>query len=229
MSIALTWLWQGLALAGLTVLLLRLLPHLNAATRHAIWWAALVAVLCVPLVLAAGSVRHVLPGVAAPFAEGGVRQRSCCRLPPTGWACYAHRRGSSRRSVASSAWCHGCSRRAGARAHVNALRHRSRTATAALVETRGRARRSAELRISEGLAGACALGFRRPVIVVGRTLVERLDDAALDQVVMHEYAHWSGTMTGCSCSRPLPARLRGLHPAVWLALPPHRPRSRSGL
>src|SRR5688500_3045117 len=83
MTIALTWLWQGLALAGLTALLLRALPHLNAATRHMIWWAALVAVLCIPLVLVAGTVGDVLPG---PLPPEGERVRPALVLPAApGW------------------------------------------------------------------------------------------------------------------------------------------------
>src|SRR5918993_1750883 len=218
MSIALTWLWQGLALAGLTVLLLRLLPHLNAATRHAIWWAALIAVLCIPLVLVAGTVRHLLPGLPPPLLRAEVQPALV--LPPApdwvGVSC-------------ASAWIltalfgftrvvHGC-------CMVRALGHRSTPFDAARErqlplwsQTRGRARRSVELRISEGFSGACALGFRRPVIVVGRILVERLDDAALDQVVMHEYAHLARYDDWLQLFQAVARAVGGLHPAVcWLS------------
>jgi hypothetical protein len=108
---------------------------------------------------------------------------------------------------------------------VRALGHRSSPFDAARErqlplwsQTRGSARRSAELRISEGLAGACALGFRRPVILVGRTLVERLDDAALDQVVMHEYAHLARYDDWLQLFQALARAVGGLHPAVcWLS------------
>ena len=218
MSIALTWLWQGLALAGLTVLLLRLLPHLNAATRHAIWWAALVAVLCIPLVLAAGTVRHLLPVLPPPVLRAGV-QPALVLPPAPDWVGV----------LCASAWIltalfgfirvvHGC-------CMVRALGHWSTPFDAARErqlplwsQTRGRARRSAELRISEGLAGACALGFRRPVIVVGRILVERLDDAALDQVVMHEYAHLARYDDWLQLFQAVARAVGGLHPAVcWLS------------
>src|SRR5918995_1181078 len=73
MIIALAWLWQGLVLAGLAFVLLRALPNVNAATRHAMWWAALLAVLCIPLVLSARGVQDVLPGVpAAPVTDARV-------------------------------------------------------------------------------------------------------------------------------------------------------------
>ena len=43
-------LWQGLAIAALTWLALRLFPRVNASTRYAAWTLALVAVLVVPIV-----------------------------------------------------------------------------------------------------------------------------------------------------------------------------------
>ena len=39
----LTWLWQGLALTAVVAAALRCTPRLNAATKHLIWGAALVA------------------------------------------------------------------------------------------------------------------------------------------------------------------------------------------
>ncbi len=218
MTIAFTWLWQGLALAGLTVLLLRALPQLNAATRHAMWWAALVSVLCIPLVLAAGAGRDVLPGLPpAPESQG---VQPALVLPPApGWVGL----------LCASTWLlaalfglvrvvHGCR-------EARTLRKTSTPFDAAREgrlllwsDTRARARCPASLRISEGLAGACAVGFRRPVIVVGRTLVERLDDAALDQVVMHEYAHLARYDDWLQLFQAIARAVGGLHPAVgWLS------------
>jgi uncharacterized protein YjbI with pentapeptide repeats/beta-lactamase regulating signal transducer with metallopeptidase domain len=59
-------LWQGLAIAALTWLALRLFPRVNASTRYAAWTLALVAVLIVPI---ATSLTHIsyytLPGTNA--------------------------------------------------------------------------------------------------------------------------------------------------------------------
>jgi uncharacterized protein YjbI with pentapeptide repeats/beta-lactamase regulating signal transducer with metallopeptidase domain len=49
-------LWQGLAIAALTWLALRLFPRVNASTRYAAWTLALVAVLVVPI---ATSLTHI--------------------------------------------------------------------------------------------------------------------------------------------------------------------------
>ena len=45
MTLIVTWLWQGLAIAWITAAAVRAMPRLNAATRHAVWWLALAAVL----------------------------------------------------------------------------------------------------------------------------------------------------------------------------------------
>jgi D-alanyl-D-alanine endopeptidase (penicillin-binding protein 7) len=215
MIIGLTWLWQGLVLTGLTFLLLCALPHVNATTRHAMWWAALLAVLCIPLVLAAGAIGDVLPGVPPASDMNGFAPALVLPAAPN-WV----------GPLCASAWmlaalcglirvAHGC----------RVMRTLRRTSTPFNAgregrlplwsETRACARRPVELWISERLAGACALGFRRPIIVVGRTLVERLDDVALDQVVMHEYAHLARYDDWLQLVQAMARAVAGLHPAVW--------------
>ena len=49
MTLIVTWLWQGLAIAWFTAAAVRAMPRLNAATRHAVWWLALAAVLAIPV------------------------------------------------------------------------------------------------------------------------------------------------------------------------------------
>jgi beta-lactamase regulating signal transducer with metallopeptidase domain len=43
-------LWQALAVAAVMWLMLRLMPRVNAATRHAVWWAVLALVVLMPLI-----------------------------------------------------------------------------------------------------------------------------------------------------------------------------------
>jgi TonB family protein len=60
-SAVLTGLWQGVLIAGAVWLVLRSLRGLGAATRHAIWLCALVALLVVPVVTVALSARQPAP------------------------------------------------------------------------------------------------------------------------------------------------------------------------
>ena len=48
MTLIVSWLWQGMVIAWITAAAVRAMPRLNAATRHAIWWLALGAVLAIP-------------------------------------------------------------------------------------------------------------------------------------------------------------------------------------
>ena len=49
MTTLLASLWQGVAIAMATAVLLRLSPRLNAATRYVVWWMARVAVIALPI------------------------------------------------------------------------------------------------------------------------------------------------------------------------------------
>src|SRR4029450_7662529 len=49
MTLIVTWLWQGLAIAWFTAAAVRAMPRLNAATRHVVWWLALAAVVALPV------------------------------------------------------------------------------------------------------------------------------------------------------------------------------------
>ena len=62
MTLIVTWLWQGVAIAWITAAAVRAMPRLNAATRHAVWWLALAAVLVIPIAheLAAITSGHTL-------------------------------------------------------------------------------------------------------------------------------------------------------------------------
>ena len=50
MILLITWLWQGIAVACATATVLARARALDAATRHAVWWAATAAVVSLPAV-----------------------------------------------------------------------------------------------------------------------------------------------------------------------------------
>jgi hypothetical protein len=70
MTLIVSWLWQGLAIAWITAAAVRAMPRLSAATRYAVWWLALGAVLAIP-------VAHGIAGitVAAPPIPDATRYR----------------------------------------------------------------------------------------------------------------------------------------------------------
>ncbi len=217
MTLIVSWLWQGVAVAWVTAAAVRAMPRLNATTRHAIWWLALGAVLAIP---AAQALVTIAPGTQpAPDMAGSLDTAGALMLPalPDGvvaaaaalWAMAAAM--GLLRIVRS---CRALGRLKRASVPFDRAREARLPLWAVARDATHRGHRSAELRTSDRMTGACALGLRRPVIVVSRAVADALDDEALDEIVMHEQAHldrfddWSQLLQAVVCS------IAGLHPAV---------------
>ena len=217
------WLWQGLALTSGAAMALRLARPLGAATRHALWWVTLAAVVLLP---AAGALAGRGGAVAASPALSGFGPAAGpadailpLALPaPADWAI----------AIALGAWLGflllGLLQIARAIAHVRALK---RTATPLATErarrlrlwtqTRAGGGRRVTLCESDALAVPAALGLGRAMIVVPRAIVARLKDDDLDQIVLHEYAHLRRRDDWTRLAQALVRTVVGFHPAVlWI-------------
>ena len=217
MTFIVTWLWQGLAIAWITAAAVRTMPRLNAATRHAVWWLALVAVLAIP-------VAHALAAIttSAPPAPDLTPPRG----DDTGGALFLPAIPAGVMACAAALWAMtaavGLLRIAGSYRALGRLKRASAPfdpAREARLPLWVAARecghhRAAELRMSGAMAGACALGLGRPAILVSRSVADALSDESLDEIVMHEQAHlnryddWSQLLLSGVGS------VAGLHPAV---------------
>ena len=215
MTLILTWLWQGLAIVWTIQAAVWTMPRLNAATRHVIWWLALAAVLSIP---AAHGVAAITTSQfpAADVASLNVNADARLMLPaiPAGivaWAAafWAMRAALGILQIAASYRALGRLKRAASPFD------RSREARLRLwVAARASGHRSAELRISDGIAGACAVGFGRPVILISRFVADSLGDESLDEIVMHEQAHLDRHDDWTQLLLAVIGALFGLHPAV---------------
>lgn len=227
-----TWLWQGALLAVVTMAALRWATRLNAATRHLVYWAALLAVLALPAVSSLTAVLRPEP-VASVLSLGPAGHvdsaRMSLQVPLPDWI----------QAIVIGAWlgtlCVGVLRLVLA---LRALVHLRATSLPVSVHRQRRLRlwsdasrigRRAELRVSAHLRGACAIGLGRPVIVVADTLIDELTDEELDQVVMHEHAHLMRFDDWSSLLQALIVSVAGLHPACTVARKTDRSRTRSGL
>ncbi len=220
MTILVTWLWQGILLAAVTMASLRWATRLNAATRHVVYWVALAAVLALPAIAWLTAAAQPAPAILRlPFGPAAALDRAAApvQISLPDWTL----------AIVVGAWMGmlvvGLMRLSLA---LRALR-RLQTTSRPLCEQRQRqlplwsnARgfgRRAELRVSAELRGACAIGLAHPVIVVADTLVDALTDDELDQVIMHERAHLMRYDDWSSLLQALIASVAGLHPAVrWL-------------
>jgi len=206
-----TWIWQGLVVAGAAALLVHLLPRLNAATRHAIWWISLALVIVHPWTPSEVPFEPVLGPAGADGVAGGLLflpQPSAwivlgaCAV----WLCVVVLRGwQIVRSVREIATL----KRHSAPFDPDGERQLPLWRAAA------RSGRACEVRVSDRHAGACALGFWRPVILVPEWLVRALSDAELDQVLIHEHAHLQRYDDWFRFVQCTVRAILGLHPAIW--------------
>lgn len=225
MTLLITWLWQGIALAGLAELALYLVPRDAAMRRHRVWWCALAAVLLVPIARADVWLAGSRTAATAPLGEAAVAAAAAgpassatllLLSAPPAWAPW----------VAALAWavCAAASAARAVHGWVAVQRivagarplgpREERLATWNRLRTAGR---RPVLRVSRDVRGACAVGLRRPSVLVSEALTESFDDEALEHVVLHEFAHLERYDDWWTLARRAVLVVAGFHPAVrWI-------------
>ena len=213
MTLIVTWLWQGLVIAWITAAAVRAMPRLNAATRHAIWWLALAAVLAIPVAHGLAAIATGTPSAPdlTPLDAAGALM-----LPaiPDGVVACAVAIWAMTAAVGALRVARSC-RALGRLKRASSPFDPSREARLPLwVAAREGGHRAAELRTSDGMTGACALGLGRPVILVSRSVIDAVNDESLDEIVMHEQAHLDRYDDWSQLLQAVIGSLAGLHPAV---------------
>jgi beta-lactamase regulating signal transducer with metallopeptidase domain len=215
MTLVVTWLWQGTAVACAAALVLRAVPRVNAATRHAVWWLALAAVLALPaahVVPSATAVTLATDGIGRADAAIGLLLVPAIPEPVVTGALLLWMLMAVSGFFQVTRGCLAVSRLK----HTSAPFDPAREARLPMwTAARSSGWRQVELRTSEDRAGACALGLGRPgVILVFRSLADELSDAALDEIVMHERAHLERCDDWLRLLQAVVLSVAGLHPAV---------------
>lgn len=215
MTALVTWLWQGMALALAATIVLRPCRRLNAATRHVIWWAVLVAILALPWIPRFGTASAP---AAAPVSGPSSSVLTPIVLPSApDWVL----------AIGIGTWLGlvvlGLLRLSRGLTLVARLKRESedlpegRQMALRLWSIARRSGRPVALRVSGRVRTACAVGLGRGTIVLPRTLAEALGDEALDQIVMHEHAHLERRDDLSRMVQALIECVAGLHPAVRFA------------
>ncbi|HSC28129.1 MAG TPA: M56 family metallopeptidase [Vicinamibacterales bacterium] len=206
------WLWQGCLVAVASAMMLRLLERARAHARCLSCWAALLAVLVLPLA-------PLVQGAAAPvhgFADPAGPQGSLVSVPgvwwTSGWAVIALW------AVWSSV--HGA-RFAGALRAIRRARKHCRPLPSDLearlhhwTRVRGTGRRTRLVACEEARAAA-VLGCGSPVIGIAPALVRHLTADELDRIVIHEWAHVQRRDDLTNVLQLAARAIAGWHPAVW--------------
>ncbi len=177
---------QGVALAAAVWLLLRALRS-NAATRHAVWFAALAAIVVLPFL-------HMLeasqaePAVSPMPASAAAPLAALLTIPAPGvWAVWLFAAWAAIAAVllARVAWSYGSLRRL--KRHAAPVGEEQQRRFEALVAAFPG--RRAALAASAEIPVPVAAGLRNPVILIPEALLSELSAAELDQVLLHELAH----------------------------------------
>ncbi|MGE5245702.1 MAG: M56 family metallopeptidase [Betaproteobacteria bacterium] len=211
MTLLVAWVWHGLAIAVATAAVLACARGLSAATRHAIWWLAYAAAVALPaleLIARCALAPSVAP-VPAAAADTALPLPAVpdhlVALLAAGWTIYAVV--GMRRILLSVAAMARLRRNSRPLDPARALR-------LPMWSSARTAGRSVRLHTWDGAGTACAVGFRRPTILLSRALVESLDDGALDAIVMHEHAHLERRDDRTQLLGAVMAAFAGWHPAV---------------
>jgi beta-lactamase regulating signal transducer with metallopeptidase domain len=208
----LNWLWQGCLVAAAAALLFGRARRTSATTRYTLWWVTLGAVILLPFVplIADLAATSALPG-----ADGAAHLPPVV-LPRAPWWLEM--------SIVSiwAAWT--LAALCQAVAALASLRRAKRTGIPLPAGREHRLRhwpvirqtgRPATLIASGEVRVAAVLGLGSPTIAVAPAALDALDDEALDQILIHEWAHVQRRDDVARLVQVAVRALAGFHPAIW--------------
>jgi beta-lactamase regulating signal transducer with metallopeptidase domain len=234
-SLLLEWLIEGAVLAVLAMAVARFIPPRYAAQRHAFWWLTLVSLALLPVRSAVSRGGLAAPvdawttatvpgpigsdGGTAAIGLAGVAAFDPIVVPPVPKAIAG---------AAGAIWlAFALVSLVRLFAGLGAVRRLARDAAPidAVLDNHvrrrlreGRRVRAAAVVASDRLAGACAVGFRRPRIVVSSSLVRQADRQTLEAIVLHEYAHLARFDDWTRLIQRMLLIVIGVHPAArWIS------------
>ncbi len=172
--------WQGAAVFAIAYVVVCCVPRRNAATRYAVWFAALLALVAVPIFTVFSSTGALLLAAMQPRAASGtwtisllpaqslVRDAAGILTPATPWIVAVWLTGAT-----------ACLVRLGlSLAHIGRIRKNA----VALADAR-------DVLISSDVAIPIAIGLFKSAIVVPKTLYDTLGRLDLERIIAHERAH----------------------------------------
>ena len=196
---------EGGAICVCAALILRIVPRQNAATRFAVWFSALVAVAILPWV--SGAWLHT-------GAANAAARHAAIALPES-WAIYF--------LVGWGLVALWFSLRLGRAVwHLHGLRRNCIVVDPCgldpvLQQTLQRhgGRRRIALCTSEQVRVPTAVGLVKPAVLIPHWLMRELSPAELNQVVLHELAHFRRWDDWTNLIQQFVAALLFFHPAIW--------------
>jgi beta-lactamase regulating signal transducer with metallopeptidase domain len=232
-------LWQGALIALLVWAALRLLPRvnirINAATRCAVWWAVLAAVVILPLAPHRINARVEAPPQAYESTSNPVQAATVPVVAPVETPSPASSRIAGPLTITAGAgliaifaiwsalsifrivqiirsyrYLRGVTRRSRAVSPERMVNFNCWLLACGIDRT-------ARLLVSSEIVSPMAVGFRRPAVIVPETLLNEFTPEELDHVLLHELAHIARYDDWTNLFARLIGALLPIHPvAVWL-------------
>jgi beta-lactamase regulating signal transducer with metallopeptidase domain len=205
------WLWQGCSVALVTAVLLRCLDRAPSQARYLVCWVSLSVVLVQPMISTAWLTPSPLPvlTVTTPVPVPQLSESALVPWDPLllllwglwllahGWQVSVAMIASQRTRVQCSPFPQTLEPR---------LRHWTR------VRQSGR---QATLVVSDAVRAAGVVGCGSPIIAVAPSLLNHLNVADLDRVILHEWAHVQRRDDLANLLQVIVRTVAGWHPAVW--------------
>lgn len=174
-------LWQGAAIVAIAYLVTRVVSRRNATTRYAVWFAALIALVVVPLATTLSNAGGLLLAALQPHAPSA--KWTISLLPAQSFAPEVSGFWNQATPWIVAGWSAGAAFGL-LRLGMSLLRiARIRKDAVALSSARG------DVLVSRDVAIPVAVGVVDPAIVLPQALVDTLTPADLERVLAHERAH----------------------------------------
>lgn len=210
-------LWQAALITAIVWVVLRFASRVNAATRHAIWWATLLVVLILP---AAPGLRRAFQHTANPVtATSAVRSAPAPSIPaeePVILRITPQPEAKWPR-VLFAIWALVLLWRLVqiGRSYIY-LRGVKRRAVTALMDPPS-IKRFARVLLSSDIKSPMAVGFLHPAIILPESMVGELSETEREHVLLHESAHLAGYDDWANLATRTLAGALALHPvAIWI-------------
>lgn len=224
--------WIAAAAAVFVWALFRFVWQSNAATRHAAWWAVLVAVVAIPLAPRLDVTQRLAPPPSEPLASPSpvvmvadttttpvlaiptpaipalATPQAPVEMPGGSWIVWAL-------GLWAAVFVYRIARVSHSYLYLRRIKNRAEPAPAELQVRFDLWRtRRARLLVSNEIASPMAVGFRHPAVILPEALLAELNQVELDHVLLHELAHLARRDDWTNLLARVTWATLGLHPVV---------------
>lgn len=199
---------EGIVLAGLVWLLLRLIGRQNSGTRFVIWFSALLAIATLPFLSGSGFGASYSRTLPLANLHGGITLSSS-------WASYLFAAWGVGAGLLLLRLSIGLWRVRQIRTKSSAVDLASLDPAIAGILRDFESRRQVKLCVSSEVAVPAAIGFFRPAIAFPAWLLPQLSPEEIKVILLHELAHLRRWDDWTNLAQKMVKAVFFFHPAVW--------------